>query len=169
MKKSISNKFLNITYPIFTISSKPYAIEYSLDKIYIVRSANSHKELVEDKGYSGDYFTRLLQMKYRFEFDNTCKNLQELIISKAKWGMDSLAIPHDFCKLQAVPAEKRKVQKIINSLVWVRGISYPFEITTKESFSNLDELYVTMIHVNGDWFIKDFSHDKFLTRPYIYV
>jgi hypothetical protein len=169
MKRTISNKFINITYPIFTTSSKPYAIEYSLDKIYLMKSAGSHKELIDDKNYKGDYFSRLLQIRNRFNFDHTCKNLQELITSKSKWGMDSLAIPHDFCKSVAVHAEKRKVQRIVNSLVWVRGISYPFEITTKESFSNLDELYVTMIHVNGDWFIKDFSYDKFLTRPHVYV
>jgi hypothetical protein len=83
--------------------------------------------------------------------------------------MDSLAIPHDFSKLVAVPAEKRKVKKIIDSLVWIQGVSYPFEITTKENFSNLDELYVTIIHINGEWLIKDFSYDKFLTRPYVYV
>jgi hypothetical protein len=169
MKKNTSNKFLNIAYPIFTTSSKPYAIEYSLDKIYLVRSPDSHKELIDDKKYKGDYFARLLQIDTRFSFDHTCKNLQEVITSKAKWGMDSLAIPHDFSTMVAVPAEKRKVQRIVNSLVWIRGISYPFEITTKESFSNLDELYATIIKVNGEWFIKEFSYDKFLTRPYTYV
>jgi hypothetical protein len=169
MKNVISNKFLNIAYPIFTTSIKPYAIEYSVDKIYLLKSKDSHKELLDDKNYPGDYFARLLQIKNRFKFDHTCKNLQELLNSKAKWGMDSLAIPHDFRKLVAVPAEKRKVIKIVDSLIWVRGISYPFEITTKESFSNLDELYVTMIHVNGEWFIRDFSYDKFLVRPYVYI
>ena len=169
MKKLISKKFLNIAYPIFTTTSKPYKIEYSLDKIYIQKTSDSRKELIDDKSYAGDYFARLLQIKERFKFDNTCKNLQDLLISKAKWGMDSKAIPHDFSKLSAVPAEKRRVLKIDNSLVWVRNISYPFEITTSESFSNLDELYVTIIHVNGEWFIKDFSYDKDLKRPYVYV
>lgn len=169
MKKSISNKFLNIAYPIFTTKTKPYAIEYSIDKIYFLRSPDSNKELIDDKNYSGDYFARLLQIKDRFKFDHTCKNLQDLIMSKAKWGMDSRAIPHDFSKLAAVPAEKRKVVKIDNSLVWVRNISYPFEISTTESFSNSDEIYATIIHVNGEWFIKDFSHDNVLSRPYIYV
>jgi hypothetical protein len=83
--------------------------------------------------------------------------------------MDSKAIPHDLSKLYPVPAEKRKVHSILDSIVRVQGISYPFEISTKESFSNLDELYVTMIHVNGEWFIKDFSYDKTLKRPYVYV
>jgi hypothetical protein len=169
MKKSISNKFYNIAYPIFTTTSKPYKIEYSIDKIYFLKSPDSKKELIDDKNYSGDYFARLLQITDRFKFDNTCKNLQDLLMSKAKWGMDSQAIPHDFSQLVAVPAEKRRVIKIDNSLVWVRGISYPFEITTSESFSNLDELYVTIIHVNGEWFIKDFSYDKVLKRPYVYV
>lgn len=169
MKKSISNKFLNIAYPIFTTRTKPYMIEYSIDKIYVIKSPNSKKELIDDKSYSGDYFSRLLQIKDRFKFDHTCKNLQDLIISKARWGMDSRAIPHDFSKLVAVPAEKRKITKIENSLVWVRNISYPFEIPTTESFSSSDELYATIIHINGEWFIKDFSYDNILSRPYIYV
>jgi hypothetical protein len=169
MKKTILQKYRNIEYPIFVTNAKPYAIEYTLDKIYFIRYKNSHKELLDNKSYSGDYFARLLQIKNRFSFDSTCKDLQQLLISKAKWGMDSKAVPHDLSKLQAVPAEKRRVQKIINSIVWIQGISYPFEIATKESFSNLDNLYVTIVYVNGEWFIKDFSYDKILKRPYVYV
>lgn len=162
-------KYRNIAYPIFTTNSKPYQIEYTIDKVYLLVSPTSHKQLIDDKSYPGDYFGRLLQIKNRFTFDNTSKNLQQLLLTKAKWGIDSNAVPHDLSKLFAVPAEKRKVIKIVDSLVWVRGISYPFEIATAESFSNLDELYVTIIHVNGEWFIREFSHDKELKRPFVYV
>lgn len=169
MKKTILPKYCNIAYPIFTTNTKPYQLEYSLDKVYLHTAKYGHKQLIDDKSYSGDYFARLLQMKSRFNFDNTSRNLQQLLLTNAKWGIDSKAIPHDFSKPQAVPAEKRRVKNIVNSLVWVQGISYPFEITTKESFSNSDELYVTIIHVNGEWFIKNFSHDKLLKRSYVYV
>jgi hypothetical protein len=169
MKKSICKKFHNIAYPIFTTNTKPYAIEYTLDKIYFIKSKDSHKELLDDKSYAGDYFARLLQNNYRFKFDHTCKNLQDVIISNAKWGMDSQAIPHDFSKLVAVPAEKRKVTKIENSLVWIKNISYPFELSTAESFSNNDELYATIVNINSEWFIKSFSFDKLIKRSYAYV
>lgn len=162
-------KYRNIAYPIFTTNKKPYQLEYSADKVYIITQKGHHKQLIDDKNLNGDYFARLLQIKNRFIYDNTSKDLQQLLLTKAKWGMDSNAIPHDLSQLYAVPAEKRKIKKLVDSLVWVQGISYPFEIITKESFSNLDELYATIIHVNGEWFLKEFSDDKLLKRPYIYV
>ena len=163
------HKYRNIAYPIFTTNVTPYQLKYTADKVYIKPTANTAEQLLDDKNLQGDYFARLLQLKNRFNYDNTAKNLQQLILTNSKWGMDSNAIPHDLSKRYAVPAEKRKVKKIVNSIVWVQGISYPFEINTKESFSNLDELYVTIVHVNGEWFIKDFSYDKILSRPYAYV
>jgi hypothetical protein len=169
VKKTILQKYRNIAYPIFTTNIKPYQIEYTVDKAYIITKPSSPKQLIDDRNYPGDYFARLLQIKNRFTFDNTSRNLQQLLLTKAKWGVDSQAVPHDLSKLSAVPAEKRKVLKIIDSLVWIRGVSYPFEIATAESFSNLDELYATIIHVNGEWFIREFSDDKLLKRPYLYV
>lgn len=169
MKKSILQKYRNIAFPIFTTNTKPYQLEYTADKVYLLTSASVQKHLIDDKNLHGDYFGRLLQLKTRFIYDNTSRDLQQLLLTDAKWGMDSNAIPHDLSKKYAVPAEKRKVKKIVDSLVWVQGVSYPFEINTKESFSNLDELYVTIAHVNGEWFIKSFSHDKNISRPYIYV
>ena len=169
MQKTILQKYRNIVYPIFTTNTKPYQLEYTADKVYIIAYPDLTKHIIDDKNLSGDYFARLLQIKTRFIFDNTSRNLQQLLRTNAKWGMDSNAIPHDLSKKYAVPAETRKVKKIVDSLVWVQGISYPFEINTKESFSNLDELYVTIVHVNGEWFIKSFSYDKNLARPYVYV
>ena len=81
--------FKNITYPLFGLYSKPYNISFTLDKIYINRNKNSHKETVDDKSLEGDYFARLLQLKKRVEFDCTCKDLQQLIYKRPKWGMDS--------------------------------------------------------------------------------
>jgi hypothetical protein len=168
VKKTTLQKYRDIVYPIFTTNTKPYRLEYTADKVYLV-TADERKYLIDDKDLSGDYFARLVQLKTRFMYDNTSRDLQQLLLTNAKWGMDSKAIPHDLSKKFAVPAEKRKVKSLVNSLVWVQGISYPFEINTKESFSNLDELYVTIVHINGEWFIKDFSYNKTLTRPYAYV
>lgn len=169
MKKNISLKFNNIAYPIFTLAKKPSKVIYSIDRICCVRSPNGHLETVDDRNLSGDYFARLLQMKVRVSFDYTCKNLQELLFSRSHWGIDSQAIIHDFSEFQAVPVEKRLVTKVQGNLVWLRNISYPFEITTQENIRLDDKVYGTLVYVNGEWFLREFSYDSNLVRPFIYV
>ena len=169
MKKSISLKFSNIAYPIFTLAKKPSQIVYTTDTIYCIRTPNGHRDTVDDKKLSGDYFARLLQMKNRITFDYTCKNIQELIFSKSQWGIDSKAKIHDLSKRVAVPIEKRAVVKVSNNLVWLRNISYPFEIPTQENIRLEDKVYGTLVYVNGEWFLREFSYDSKLVRPYIYV
>lgn len=167
-KKSIL-KFHNIAYPIFTLKNKPFKVIYETSKIYCIINPNNHKQTVDDKSLTGDYFARLLQLEQRIKFDFTCKNLQELIFSSSKWGIDAKAIPHDFSKLEAVPAEKRLIVKTNKNLIWVKNISYPFEVTTNEAIDIKDSVYATIIQVNGEWFLKEFSYDKTLSRPYIYI
>lgn len=169
MKKSISLKFTDIAYPIFTLAKKPRQIIYTTDCIYGFKNDNSHKETIDNKNLSGDYFARLLQMKTRITFDYTCKNTQELIFSKSQWGIDSKAKIHDLSKKIAVPIDKRAVVKVHNNLVWLRNISYPFEIPTQENIRLDDKVYGTLVYVNGEWFLREFSYDSKLVRPYIYV
>lgn len=168
MKKSIL-KFRNINFPIFTLRKKPHSVIYDATKIYCVLEPNSHKQTIDDKSLHGDYFARLLQLNQRLQFDYTCKNLQDLIFTSSKWGMDAKAIPHDFSKLEAVPVEKRLVIKTNQNLVWLKNVSYPFELLTQETLQLKDEIYATIVYVNGEWFLKEFSYDKTLTRPYVYV
>lgn len=170
MKKTTLYKFTNIAYPLFALKQKPYKIIYDLDTILCEPSSiSTTRYLLDDKKLSGDYFSRLLQLEHRMSFDLTCRNLQDLIFSGAKWGIDYKGIPHDFSKLAAAKVEKRKVTKISGNLFWVRNISYPFEIITQEFIRLEDTVYATMVFVNGEWFIKEFSYDSDLVRPYIYV
>lgn len=169
MKKSILTKFDNIAYPIFTLQKKPYEIIYEPTKIYCRLNNTKEKSLVDDKQLPGDYFNRLLRIKHRMHFDNTCKNLQALLWVKAQWGIDSKAIPHDLSKLYAVPAEKRLVVRSSGNLIWLKNISYPFEIPTQENISINSSLYATIVHVNGEWFLKEFSIEPKLKLPYKYV
>jgi hypothetical protein len=71
--------------------------------------------------------------------------------------------------LYAAKIEKRQVTKVVGNLFWLRNISYPFEIPTQENISLEDTIYATMVFVNGEWFLKEFSYDSKLERPYIYV
>jgi len=169
MKKTISPKFNNITYPIFALRNKPVKLVFDTYTIRCVRNYNQKLELVDDKSLPGDYFNRLIQLDDRVMFDFTCKNLQELLLSKAAWGIDSNAVIHDLSKKVAVPVEQRLVTKISGNLVWLRNISYPFEIPTKENIRLDDNTYGILAYVNGEWFLREFSYIPNLVRPYIYV
>jgi hypothetical protein len=169
MKKNILAKFNNINFPIFTLKCKPYKILYDLHKITCIMKPEGHIQTIDDKRLSGDYFSRLLQLDARVSFDYTCRNVQDLIFTKVAWGIDSKAIPHDFSQLSAATIEKRQVTKVVGNLFWLRNISYPFEIPTQENIRLEDSVYATMVFVNGEWFLKEFSYDSKLERPYIYV
>ena len=163
------NKFNNISYPFFGLTKKPYETVYSLDKIYIRKYKDSHLETVDDKNISGDYFYRLLTLDNRLKFDYTCKNLQDVIISNIKWGLDCKAVPHDLSSQESVPADKRKVTRIKGNLIWLKNISYPFILSTNESIKVVDELYASIVRVENEWYIREFTYEKELKRAVVLI
>lgn len=146
-------KFDGITYPFFGLIEKPYAISYDLTKIYVIRQKDSHRETVDDKSLQGDYFARLAQMNQRLKFDTTCANLQQLIVSKIRWGMDANAKPFDLTQQEFVRATSRQIIKTRGSHVFVKGITYPFTMPTNETleFEKSDELFMTLVFINDEW------------------
>jgi len=146
-------KFDGITYPFFGLLEKPYAISYDLTKIYVIRQKDSHRETVDDKSLQGDYFARLAQMNQRLKFDITCSNLQQLIVSKIRWGMDANAKPFDLTQQEFVRATSRQIIKTRGSHVFVKGITYPFTMPTNETleFEKSDELFMTLVFINDEW------------------
>jgi hypothetical protein len=163
------SKFNNISYPLFGLTKKPYEIIYSLDKIYIRRCTHSHLETVDDKSISGDYFSRLLTLDNRLIFDYTCRNLQGIIISNIKWGIDCKAIPHDLSIQESVSADKRKVTRVKGNLIWLKNISYPFILSTNESIKVVDELYASIVRVENEWYIREFTYEKELKRAVVLI
>lgn len=159
MKKTIL-KYKGINFPLFTLSNKPYKIEYTIDKIYIYKNINNHRELLDDKNLKGNYFERLLQLERRITFDFTCRSLQDLVYCKAKWGIDISGIPYDFSNKYRAKVEYRKVERLRDNLIWLRGISYPFIINTNQKLELNDSLYATIVYINNEWYIKSFSLDK---------
>ena len=151
--------FKKITYPLFGLYSKPYNISFTLEKIYINRNKDSHKETVDDKSLEGDYFARLLQLEKRVEFDCTCKDLQQLILKRPSWGMDAKATPFDLSTPMYCRGIKRRVVKTIDNLLWLDKISYPFKIPTEENLSFDDTIYATLVSINNEWYIKHFTFD----------
>lgn len=168
MRKNIS-KFKGICFPLFALKNKPYKVLYDRNKIYAVKHLESHKETVDDKSLSGDYFYRLIQLENRLKFDYTCKNLQDVIYAEPKWGIDSKAKPHDFSIKEAVDAKIVKIKKVSNNLVWLESISYPFRLNTKERLELVDETYAIIVKVNNEWFIKNFSMEPTYTHKTIYI
>ena len=140
-----------------------------MDKIYIRKYKDSHLETVDDKNISGDYFSRLLTLDNRLKFDYTCRDLQDIIISNVKWGIDCKAIPHDLSTQESVSADKRKVTRIKGNLVWLKNISYPFTLNTKESVNVVDDLYASIVRVNNEWYIREFTYEKELKRATVLI
>lgn len=153
------NKFTGIKYPFFGIKTKPYLVKYDLDKIYVQKTFTGHLETVDDKSLDGDYFARLANLSQRLKFDYTCKNLQELIFSKAKWGMDCEANPFDLAKPMTVKSYCHRIVKVKDNLIWIKNISYPFEIPTNETLEIKEEVYATLVKVDNEWYLREFSYD----------
>ena len=168
MKKSIS-KFNGITYPLFALKHKPYKLVYSTDKICAIKNKGDMLHTIDDKKLPGDYFSRLLQLETRLNFDYTCKNLQDVIYTKPAWGMDSLAQPIDLTKKEAVSAKCLKVRRVKNNLIWLHSIAYPFAVPTKETLILEDTLYATIVNVNYDWHILQFAQDYQKINKTVYI
>ena len=101
------NKFSNISFPFFSLLQKPYEVNITFNKIQIRRKRFSQLETLDDKGLAGDYFARLMQLDKRGDFNVTCKNIQDCLISKVVWGLDKNAVIHDLTKKNTFPAEIR--------------------------------------------------------------
>jgi hypothetical protein len=152
--------FDDIKFPFFGLYKKPEKISFTIDKIFINKTLSSHKETVDDKSLTGDYFARLLQLDKRIKFDCTCKDLQQLVFQRPTWGMDANAKPFDLSERSYHASIKRKVVKTIDNLIWVNKISYPFNVPTQEELSlDIESLYAVMVSINNEWYIKQFTMD----------
>jgi len=159
VKKSIS-KFDGITYPFFGLKLKPYNISYDVNKIYVVKQKDSHVQTVDDKSLQGNYFARLLQLEHRLQFDYTCRNLQDLIFNKVKWGIDAHAIPFDLTYKEKVATKVVRIEKVKGNLIWFRTVSYPFKLPTLDEIELSEAFYAVLVQVHNEWFIKEFHIDK---------
>jgi hypothetical protein len=148
-----------IKFPLFGLYKKPYELKYSLSKIQLKRDENSHLETVDDKNLKGDYFARLAQLNKRLMFDVTCKDVQQLIYERPKWGMDSNARPVDLSEKIFCVATKRPVVKVRDNLIWFKGISYPFKIPSNDELYLLDKIYGILVSYRNEWYIKEFTFD----------
>ena len=160
-----TNKFSKIYFPFFGLLAKPYEVNIGFDKIQIRRKRFSQLETIDNKNLIGDYFARLMQLNKRGNFNVTCKNIQDCLVSKVAWGLDKNTIIHDLTKKNTFPAQNRRVKKIKDNLVWLEKIAYPFKINTNQVLFIEDILYGRVIYVNNEWFLKEFTMEP-ITRNY---
>ena len=149
-----------IKYPIFCLRQKPYHLFIDTTKIKVKRHEKSHFETVDDRSFGGDYFMRLLQMEHRINFDFTCGNLQELILSNCRWGIDSDAKIHELPSYNKIRSQKRKIVRANKNSIWLHRISYPFKIRTQENLKgSVEGKQVDIIRVKNRWYIKRFRDE----------
>ena len=149
----------DISFPLFGLYKKPYEIKYSLSRIQLKREESSHLETVDDKSLEGDYFARLAQLNKRLMFDCTCKNVQQLIYERPKWGMDAKSRPHDLSDKIFCPAIKKPVVKVRDNLIWFKNISYPFKIPSNDDLHTIKGIYGVLVQYRLEWYIKEFTYD----------
>lgn len=152
------SKFSNITFPFYGLKQIPEDISFKEQKILV--KFNTQWMVLDDKSLKGNYLQRQIQMleqKYtKLNFNYTCRNMIELLSSKAKWGADSDAIIHDLSNREKFSIICRKIRAIKENLIWVDKISYPFEVNTEKLNVNSD-YYVTLIHIDRSWYPLEFS------------
>ena len=52
------------------------------------------------------------------------------------------------------------VKKKNDNLLWIEGISYPFELPYDIDNFKSKDLYALLVNVNNTWYIKEFTHEQ---------
>lgn len=152
------SKFSNIKFPFYGLKNKPENIRYNNHNISI------NNQIIVDYGnFKGDYFTRLVRIRKTFPnnsitYDYTATNLQELIKSPIKWGLDARGKIFDLSKKEQFPIKCIKRKKIKDDLLWVRGVSYPFEIKYDLAATISDIMWIIIVNIDLTWYLYDFIY-----------
>ena len=95
----------------------------------------------------------------KLHFKYTCRNMRELLNSKSKWGIDNKAQIFDLSKKEKYNLICKKIKRIKDNLIWVEGISYPFEINT-DKINLKENYYTTLVNIDRCWYPLEFSFSK---------
>jgi hypothetical protein len=162
----MSTKFDNIEFPFFGLKDRPYKISYLGTSVTISKFKYGKVSILDDISLEGNYSERLLQLdtlhpQTRIVFDFTFLSMQQLIKSsdKVKWGLDAQGRSFKLNKKQKFKAKIAQVKKKNDNLLWIDGISYPFEIPHMIDDFKSKDLYALLIKVNHTWYVKEFTHE----------
>lgn len=149
------SKFSGIKFPLYGLFYKP-EVAYSQTKIAARNKDKTY--LVDDTSLTGNYLVRLSQIKNRINFDATILSLQELLVSRVVWGVDSTGKIFDFSTKEKYPYYVGKIRKIKDNLVWVSTITYPFKIKHDLVGILNDNIYIHLIKIDMTWYLYKFSY-----------
>ena len=60
-------------------------------------------------------------------------------------------------------------EKLKDKKVWLDKILAPFDLKVPVENSNVDELWATIVNINGEWFLKSFSYEYENYSDYIVI
>lgn len=164
------SKFSNIQFPIFCLTKTPVKEEIDFDRLYLTLGINTY--LVDDRSLKiKSYFKRLLILRtwskeLVISFNNTCLNMQQLILAKAKWAYDDKGRIYRLHKRESFPCKSVKVKRIKDNLVWFDSISYPFEIPYEMTELFDKYMWIRLVYVESKWYIFDIEYTQ-CTDKYI--
>ena len=160
------SKFSNIQFPIFGLKNL-INFEFTLDKIFT--TINNQKFIVDDKTIKNiSYLSRLIELDsrkgyQRLKFDFTIRNMEELIKSSCKIGIDNFGNIHSFDIKEQVKYAEKEITKIKPPYFWFKNISYPFKIDLEnisEIADNSSFYYGKMIYINKNWYFLGITDEK---------
>ena len=80
-------------------------------------------------------------------------------IDQVKWGLDSAGKDFNLNRKQKFKAKIAQVKKKNDNLLWIEGISYPFELPYDIDDFKSKDLYALLVNVNNTWYVKEFTHE----------
>ena len=60
---------------------------------------------------------------------------------------------------QKFKAQIAQVKKKNDNLLWIDGISYPFEIPYMIDNFKSQDLYALLVNINHTWYVREFTHE----------
>jgi len=155
------SKFTGIVFPFYGLHVVPVTILYSIDSIRISLNHKSSMVYADDRNKKSDnYIGRLASIseEVRIKYDATALNLEQLINSDIKWGLDKNAQVYDLSNKEKFKFKCTKVMKQKNNLIWVNNISYPFVLPEHlKNIDNIEKLHVFLVYIDLVWHIYKFS------------
>lgn len=153
------SKFRDIHFPFYGLIEKPYKVIYEQDKIYILKTKTSARKIINDSNINkNSYLEKLINMPNRVTFDITCRNMQELIHNKPKWGIDNKETIRDLTKpIEYFEYKSSKIIRKLKNFIWVKEVSYPFEIPDSLKEISINSLFAGIVLIDNIWYLFDFS------------
>ena len=100
-----------------------------------------------------------MRIKKRLEFDLTCVDTQDVILSKPKWGIDARGGIFDLSKKERFRCKVSRIVRVLGNKVYISGVSYPFKIKTHEKINLEDVTWAHIVYVDCVWYLKQFLQD----------